>query len=289
MAENPETPRPAAPKPSIRTMKSDLESLLREKKPGVTDIISQEVARGTFRSGGQPSGARRFMPVAGIAFILAALGAGIFFFFVNTRTDQPIPQAPTAQAPVFFRPDSTRAISADTTDQASLLRLLDEISRESATDGAIIHVSVEVRDGPQPKRPLRTRDLVEFAGLGLPETIVRSLDSLPMLFVYYAQGRGSLGIALEPPRAERAFSELLSAEASLGSWLRPLLGDRRIEAAPEPFRDITWQNIDFRFQRLSADEDAGIAYGLFPGRQLLVIATSRGGFQAAIDRLFEAR
>ncbi len=303
MEENPETRPQTSSEPSIRTMKSDVESLLQGEKTGLTDIISQEVKRGTFRSRGESSGRPRVLLIAVGAVILAAFGAGLFFFFSRTQTNQPSSRNAAEKAPVFFRPDQTRTISVESADRAALLRLLGEISREPAPQGTITHISAEIRDGPQPLRPLHTQDLVDFARLDLAQTLVQSLDSLPMIFVYYAKDSGSIGIAVRALRGERAFSEMFSAEPSLASSLRPLFRDREITSGLEPFQDLTYRNIDYRLQPLSvetqgvparqdapsANGDSAIAYGLFPGKQLLIIATSRAGFEAVVDRLFEAR
>lgn len=281
----------AAKMPAIRTMHSDTELLLREKKFSLGDLVRtravEPLVPGTKRE--QPA-----VLLLSAVLIAAALGGGIWWginFFKNPAQAPPPPQSglPTStSSPSAFPIDQTRTIRAETAQTDAFLRLVREVAEEPGADRAITKIAVTLQDGPN-ERPTSVSDIFDFYRINSPEGFVQKIVSLPILFVHRKDGTPRLGIAFQIRERDRAFADMLSWENAMPNAFRLFFFDDPPPGPAGAFSDRTFRNIDWRFLPVSEDQDRGLGYAILPTQNLLVIATSRSTMEEVITRFLLGR
>ena len=83
--------------------------------------------------------------------------------------------------------------------------------------------------------------------------------------------------------------DFIQWEPLLPIAFRPFFFDEKPEGLIAPFQDRSYRNIDWRYIKLSEEEDLGIGYAIFPAKNLLVVATSKETMEIVINRLFEGK
>ncbi|MBI4137888.1 MAG: hypothetical protein HY472_01425 [Candidatus Sungbacteria bacterium] len=279
-----EQPRiPERPEPAIRTMHSDTERLLREKKFALGDFVRKR--------GASPFDAeQKRLPLfaiglASVILIAAALGLwwGIRGFSTQETIPKPTPQPVPLTLPSLFPIDQIKTIRADRTQAATFLRLVEEVAHEPGDERAITRIAVILQDGPN-ERSASVADIFDFYRIDPPEEFVQKITSQPILFFYREQATPRLGIAFQIKDRDRTFADLLSWESALSNDFRLFFFGPPIPATLEPFADRTFRNIDWRFLRLGEGQDAGLGYAILPTQNILVFATSRSSMEDIITR-----
>ncbi len=279
--------------PAIRTMKSDVEEFLKTTKPSLVQIIGQ---RAESLPTGPAKERRPMVIVLALAALAAILGGAAFMALGGTRlwssappTEEP-PAAlrATVAPPPYFATETSRTISVSRQDRSQFVRLMEDSWREKEREGTIKRLIVKVQDGPQ-ERFATPEDFFQLWRISPPTDLIRQLDPNLMVFIYYGSAGSRLGMAVRTREPERVFANLLSWEPSLIVSMAPLFFDSLPDALPGPFEDRAWRNIDWRYLKLSAEQDLGVGYAVFPVGQILVLTTSKEAMETVINRLFDAK
>lgn len=269
----------AARRPAIRTMKSDVQELFKTTKPSLLQIIGQE-GQSSRPSLAAKKGWALYLLAGAVA--LAAIAAGIFYFFPSAPAEEAKKLVPPAP---FFAVESARTISAETRNQ--FINLMQDSAVELERTGTIKRVIAKITNGAE-ERFLRFADLAEFYLWFPPKTMAARISGPVMLFFYRQDQTSRFGFAARTTDPDRTLFEMLSWEATMVSDFRPVFFHNRPDLVSAPFEDRTFRNIDWRYQKLSQSRDLGIGYAVFPAKNLLVVTTSKEMMETVISRLFSA-
>jgi|SRR3989344_1176624 len=276
----------------VRTMKGDVEEMFKKTKPSFLKIISQETARSSSRSisSSFPQKAhplRRILVIVFSILFLAGVGGGGFLFW-KSRQGELAPTQRIAPPNPFFASESSRTINGDVSKPNEFLQLLNE--REDERGGTIKRVLVKLEESAG-ERFATFPDLVNLLNLAPPKTLLTK-TTLPVNIYFHYQkdsGEARFGFATRVGDQDRTWADMLGWESSILGDLRQVILKEKLQINILPFEDRTFRNIDWRYQKLSQEKDIGIAYTIFPAKNLLVLTSSKEMMETIINRLFEAR
>jgi len=275
--------------PAIRTMKSDVQELFKTTKPSLIQIIGKEAEAS--REAYRPENKRNYKTLIIIAGALALLAsaAGVFFFFYpfGFSEDKIIPAKPTLPPP-YFAVETSRTISMGAEDRALFLRLFTDSYKEPEREGQIKRVVIKLQEGER-ERFADLHDFFEFYKIVPTKNFLGRLSPPLMTFVYYGRDGNRVGFAIKTNDPDRTLADMLAWEPSLLTDFRPLFFGEKSGTSIIPFEDRTYRNIDWRYQKVFDDKDLGIAYTIFPAKNLLVVTTGKEAMETVINRLFDAR
>lgn len=282
-----------AKKPAIRTYKSDVEELFKSTKPSLIQIVGKEAAARPPSSITLPReessfSLGRIFLVLFILFLLVAGGGGAYYFLIASRTAPATPLVKLVPPAALFATETSRTLAANTNDRGAFLRLMQDSSKELERESTIKRIIIKVTDGAT-ERSATLGDIFDFYSITPPSDLVSEAVAPPMPFFYYTQGDSRFGIALKVRDTDRALRDMLDWESSLLVDLSPFLFSKKVNALLTPFEDRTYRNVDWRFVKLSQDEDLGIGYTVFPVGNVLVITFGKAEMETVINRLFDAR
>lgn len=290
-----EKPPKQKKKPIIHTMESDVGEYLKKKRT-LAAIMTEGIRmqRPPSISGQQ----RRFsMPtqswIIGVALLLVLIGGGTFFFFqifrggIGEKEMRDDDAPPTAPKP-FFRVDRSVSLAADTAKDDAFRKEFLTLIRKRNNIGTITHVLLEVTDGPN-ARFATLRDIFYFFGVTPPTGFYDSITDPAMLFIYHNENGNYVGVATEVRDRDRALGRMLSWESSLAFDTQSFFFEERPNIIDPVFSDYTYKNIDYRFPKNPNENDAGIAYAIFPAKNYLLITTNTETLKEIITRLFNTR
>lgn len=271
-------------KPGIRTMKTDVQELFRNTKPGLLDLVGQET-NASFKTEQKERKKTKFLTFILVIIALTAIGGLAYVFLAPAAA--PTAVGKLSPPPPFFATESSRTLSIRPQDPDRFFSLMQDAYEEPERLGIIKRIIIKLEDGPK-ERYATMADLVEFYRMTPPRAFLDRVGAPIMAFVYTSEQGRRFGLAMETTDLDRTFLDLLSWESSLLADFLPLFFDQKPETAFTPFEDRTFRNIDWRYQKLSKARDLGIGYVLFPAKNLLVITTSKESMETVISRLFSA-
>lgn len=271
--------------PGIRTMKTDIAEYLKETKPSLLSILTQEMKPdGLAQEPGYKLKTKtRWLPLFGaLAAIFLLVGGG---YWVVTRFGGGGSSESIAPLKPIFASEKTKTILArDADDVARNLQLL---GGELERDGLVTKLDMRMREG-------------ENAASLTPEMFLRAIGANPPAefyanhalafhpFLYSDRGVPRFAVLLVSRNGARSLQQMLSWEPTIQRDLEPLFLGRLPESAVGIFTDKRYRNINYRFLSLSRSEDFGIGYFLFDVKNYFVITTSEKAIEAILSRLFEA-
>lgn len=276
-------------RPAIRTMKSDVEELFKTTKPSLINIVSQEARAASARlpETNKKSGAVGYI-IGG--FVAAAVVGGGFWYFYsqeNTTPARPAVQKLISPFP-FFAIETSRSASVDSQNPGSLEQLFDDTAKEIERAGTIKRILVTVQDGPQ-ERFLTLADFFRFYHMNPPSNFLGPITVPLMTFIYYGHDGSRFGLAVPTTDSNRTLASMIQWETSVYINLRALFFGAQPDVGSASFEDRTYRNIDWRYLKLSSSKDFGIAYVVYPAKNMLVITTSKDAMETVINRLLDSR
>ncbi len=294
----PQTPLPpeqkAAPadgtrrrKPAIRTMRSDIEMILKKENISMTDAISAEARRAAYTPLPPKTGPKKSMPRAAyaLAILLILVGGGIGVF-VYLRYAEPPPNTARVIAPPpepLFSIERKNEVLAK--EGTGVVRRIREIAAQSERPGTMVRLIPGIEDDAG-RRYTSFTDIMGFFNIKIPETLLTAIEpEHVMMFAYYREGYTSIGIAVATRDPDRALAATIYWEPDMPGAFTRFLG-AGVEAAPSKFDDRSYRNIDWRFAPFSKRQDLGIAYTVFHTKNILLIATGEEALKNAMDRIF---
>lgn len=263
-------------------MRSDVQEYFKTSKPSFLDLVSQEIKLPP-TDFGLPRKKINFFQILGGGAIL--LLAGTFAFFFLNLPQEPIAKKLVPPVP-FFATESSRTITIKG-DANSFLQLMIDSYREPERLGTAKRIMIKI-DDTKGERFADFTDFVNLYHMSPPRSLLDRLHS-PIMTFFFAGGDGNrFGLAVKTKDPDRTFLDMLNWESSIFLDLQSLFFDQPPESSLSLFEDRTYRNIDWRYMKLSADKDFGIAYSVFPARNLLIITTSKELLETVINRLFDA-
>ena len=276
-------------KVNIRTMRSDIDTLLKTAKSSLVQILSAEAKKEVPRPGGIKTGEYRKFTIIGLVSLGLTAAGLISFWWFSTPVGPPvethkklIPMAP------LFAIESSRTIEIKIQDRQQFLKLIADSLGEIERAGTIKRIIIKASDGPQ-ERFVTVSDFFNFYRIQAPKTLVEQLTEEPMFFFYYGDSGVRFGMAAKSRDADRTLRDALLWEDTLGREIYPLLFTSDPPAENAFFEDRTYRNIDWRLAKLFPEKDLGIAYTVFPARNIFVLTTGKESMEVMINRLFDAR
>lgn len=274
--------------PSVRTMKSDIEELFKNTKPSLVQILSKEVSMSSPRV---PQENKIKIPyyIARIALPAAVLLVAVLASVLLFGQREEMPPKKMAAPPGYFATESSRTITVREKDRPLLLRLISDSAREFERSGTIKRILIKIQKNSGEEVFAKTSDVFRFYRITPPGELPSLLESHIMPFFFYTNREARFGFAARIQNPDRVLRDFIQWESSLSAAFRPFFFDKKIEESVAPFEDRAYRNIDWRYIKLSQEEDIGIGYVIFPAKNLLVVATSKEAMETIINRLFETR
>lgn len=271
-------------------MKSDVEELFKTSKPTLIDLIGQKgettTPPGAAGAGSRPSWGFRLFLVAAILLVVGSVLGGVFLIRKTEKDRLPARAVPPTP---FFTIEASRTAVMKPVDRSFFLDIVEDSIREKERGGTFKHLLVKLQEDKK-ERFVTVEDFFNFYRMTPPKTLVDQLQDPLMLFIFYSPDGARFGFASKIEKdPERALAGMFDWEPDMLLDLRPLLFTEKLERSIVEFEDRTYRNIDWRFQKLSQEMGVGIAYAIFPAKNILVVTTSKESMEAAISRLLETR
>lgn len=273
---------------NIRTMKSDIDTLLKTTKPSLINMLSREAEKETSpRIGPKLADYKNVIIIGAVSLFLVSAGLASFWIFSSRTPAEEAPQKLVPSSPLFAV-ESSRTIEVKTLDRVQFINLMADSFREFERAGTVKRIIVKVADGPQ-ERFATVSDFFNFYRITVPQNVLTELSGEPMFFFYYGGSGARFGMAVRVKNEDRALRAALFWEDTMRPDLYPLLFANKSVQENAVFEDRTYKNIDWRFVKLFPEEDIGISYTVFPAETVFVLTTGKESMEAVIGRLFDAR
>ncbi|MDO8600569.1 MAG: hypothetical protein Q7R73_03040 [bacterium] len=271
----------------IRTMKTDVADYLKETKPSLLSILTQEMRPdGLAQEPGYKLKSKpRWLPLVAALAILLILGGGGYWTFRyfsegETNGGGSIITPPKS----IFAAEKTKTVLARS--NTDLIRNLQALGEDNERDGIVTKLDMRILEA-------------EGAILFIPETFFKAIGAKPPPefytnhtsalhpFLYSDNGATRFGALFLSKDGARSLQQMLAWEPTIQRDLEPFFLGQLPESAIGVFVDKSYRNINYRFLSLSRSEDLGVGYFLFNVKKYLVITTSEKAMEVIINRLFE--
>jgi len=267
---------------SIRTMKSDSDELLNQKKVSFIDLIAKE-KKGKFprTSISQPSSSSSSnIPKLVIFFIIIILLIGGGVYVISSV----LPTSDTTTVEVFiprayFNADSQNNIRVKEGDRTGLLEELTKNLSKSISSGGIVYQPLIFYDFDGREYVTNPKEFFDTLKIKPPSTLYENISKRWNLFT---SGGDYLMLFEINGNKKDVLGTMHSWESSMPKALSPILKD--IDLGVHNFSDLIIRNTDVRIVSLSNRLDTTIAYSIVLSR-FLVITTSETSMRSIIDRL----
>lgn len=266
-------------------MRSDVQEYFKTSKPSFLDLVGQEtkLPPADFEYGKKKK--INFFPIL-LGFGVLALAGTMAFFFLFSPTEPEVIKKLVPPAP-FFATESSRTITVKATDSNSFLQLMTDSYEETERRGTMKKISIKLED-KDGQRFAEFKDLTRLYRMTPPAPLLDRFNSPVMTFFFSGNDGNRFGLAVRTKDSDRTFLDMLSWESSVFLDMRPLFFNELPDSTLGSFEDRIYRNIDWRYQKLSSTKDLGIAYAIFPAKNLLVITTSKELMETVINRLFDS-
>lgn len=274
------------PKPSIRTMKSDISEFLKDTKPSLIQMLATQVEA-------ERSGLAQEKPSFTVPWLKIAVGltlAGILLIG-GYAGYQYLGKAPPQEANViipqpFFTVEKTTALQYASRD---LENLRGAIKKERGGErlGSLKRLVILIEEEAGAIRHITPAEFSTATGLKIPELLLPTLTQV--MPVYYESPNGvRLAIVFKSSDPKRFLDIFFRTESNLITGWVPLFLDITPPTRIIGFEDRLYRNIGYRILPLDPQLDLAITYGLYPAKNFLILTSSEAAFKEIVDRLFEA-
>ncbi len=285
-SQNPQEKKQDQRKPSIRTMKSDVEELFKTTKPSLIQIIGREDAAPIIRQIPRASSSKKVIIFLMLLFALLC-GSFVVYYFVLAPALISTPQIPLSFDPPapFFSTEQSETVSGSFENRVLLLQKIEGVMRERAREGTIKYIPIKLEEKGH-ERFANADDIIQLYRMRPPQEFSLAIESSVMPFVYYSEEGSRFGMAFRVRDANRMLRNMLTWESSILSDFTPLFFSEKPEIIVAPFEDRAFRNIDWRFLNLSHTKDLGIGYSFFPAKKVFILTSSKEAIETIISRLY---
>lgn len=280
--------KPEVRTPAVRTMRSDLEELLREKRPSLTSIIGKGGVTAS-RIDHEKKGKKKSLALIFSMVILLVAGGVLIFFLLRKEVGIISKLIP---APPLFATESVRTLRLPPHDELQFFRNMDDLMRTKEREGTITRLVLtkEVEERKKVREAFATLDdFLKIYQINPPGGFFDETEPSFMPFIYYGSTGARFGFALHVRNAEHARAVMRIWEVSLLRDMQPLFFHEKPDVILAPFLDRSYRNIDLRELPLAKERDLTITHTVFPATNTLVITTGKKAMETIINRLFDVR
>ena len=286
----------------LRTLKDDLQSIVRDKKISLVRAVSLEQEKKKGQAHLIPpeqeriraQAARRTLGIVFASLVLVLLGVGALFgvFYVMQKQQTPIAQ--TAPNTSILFAEQTEALPLDrATAQDLKNEFLSFTSKPPGPLGSITRVVptlTATTSGTTSIRPATLSEFFDALDIHPPQELMSALGS-DFFFGVHVVDKNAPIFVIPVQSYDRAFAGMLAWEATMNGDLTPIftavpmtkyVGTSTIPVA-RTFQDVVLRNYDAR--ALEDDTGAIQMYYSFPTPNILVIAESPYSFSEILNRL----
>lgn len=237
-------------------------------------------------------GLKKAFLIAAIIFIILALGAGGYYFWltrINSQEDIiekiPLPetQPESIETLPIFSLDKPNYLSLDIENansqkiQTELKKYTGEVLKLNAS-GPIEFVITDAQNNPT-----SFQDFSKSLEITLPESVTTLLGSEFSLFLYADNGKARTGIAISTLNEEQLKINLAKEEGNLTKLFEPIyLGFQTLSEENKLFKTSLYENAEIRyFNIVPFNDELSFDYTTFNNQ--LIIGTSRMTLRTIID------
>lgn len=306
--EQPQTPAPAqAPSPSgqsdslplspLRTLKNDVQGVIREKKISFVRAVALEQEKRGKAADPRLEIARirsrRTLGTVFTAVLLVVLGGAAFLGVSLVMQERSGPAESTTSDSILFA-ESSIVLPLGSESPLDLKRLIAQArTKGTGTLGSITRIKPTVSeasaDGTTLERLATTEEFLKALGTNPPSDLLRALGS-QFFFGLHTVDENAPVFVIPVVSYERAFAGMLSWEDTMNADLAPVFTPVTVQAVgpgglpvKRRFEDVVMRNYDVR--ALKDDRGEVQLYYSFPSRSFLVIAESPYSFTEISTRL----
>ena len=283
----PAQPEPPQKRPLLRTMKSDTEELFKTSRPGLSQMIGSADSGQRF-FGNLSKKKKNSIVVAVFAFLLLVGGGFYVWRTLQEGGGSVVRPSKLVTPPPFFITETSRTITVKAQDRLQFFRLIQDTMREQERYGSIKRLIIKLQER-ETERFATLADLFNFYNIRPPERLLNFVDKNLMVFVYYSEGGSRFGFAVKALDPDRTLLTMLNWEPAMLADFEPFFFGEMSGDMVGLFEDRTYRNIDWRLNKFNSPSDLGIAYVVFPAKDILVVTMSKSAMESVINRLFEAR
>jgi len=281
--ENQEQPK----QPNIRTMRSDVSEYLKETKPSLIQLITNEEPLAVAERELEPKKPRNLSFLWwGIGTLLLLIVAG-YGAYLLTRT-APIQEAQLKVPQPLLSVERSSAVSVISGDTETPYEKSIERGDIADAEGDMTRIVAVIGSGTLDQRVLTPIEFLRASGVVLPAHTADLLGTNYMPFIYKTRFGNRQGIILEVKDRDRVFQALLSNENGMQENWATIFPGRNPPTHIIPFEDRTYRNISYRILSLAPEQDSVLVYGFFPAKNYLIVATSEEALRLIVNRLFLA-
>ena len=283
--------------PTIRTMKSDIDRLFRNREESLVSAVSKEVvfqnktAKPIKSSFSVPRPPIWFWIVVG-AVLFLFLAGGVSYYYGIYLPQQNAPKTPERLPLVIPTPlvPSDKTVTIPLQNAVSVntfLQQLTIIKNDPSEIGTLKRVISIIRT-PEVEKLLSLREFLALLNTSpsplFYETAVNRFD-----FYLYYQKEGLRNALVIPILDDlKAFRAMFNDEPFIrDAWEGLYTTDDPRVISPQ-FNDISYRNIDIRRLQFSPISDIGFYYSIFKPKNYLIITTSYESMQVILDRIFNS-
>lgn len=286
----------------LRTLKDDLQVIVREKKISLVRAAALEQEKRYGRSAEKieeqvaTHRSRRTANIIFAAALLTVLGVGAFFgvYIISQQRGG----APSTEAPSLLFSETTVSLPLDNQNALDLKRLIASArGASSATLGSITRIvptkTATDEEGVPYERAATLEEFLGALGTRAPADLVRALSS-DFFFGIHTVDENAPLLVIPVLSYERAFAGMLAWEQTLNADLSPAftpVPEQVLGAGGLPqkrtFSDVVMRNYDVR----ALKDDGGTIelYYSFPTQGILIIGESPYSFTEILSRLRAVR
>ena len=268
--------------PSIRTMKSDVSEFLKTSKPSLISVLARQTQWEDYRDEKTKPAWLKILAASVAAVAVVAGGAMIYFQFVRKAAPVVSDKSIIPPALIFF--EDVKEVNIGKT-RRELAAALAALGRAQEAVGSLNRLVITVKNDSGQKQVIESGEFFTLASDNEPPILSENISALPQFFVYRQNSGPAFGMLMEVRNPPRALQDLLAEEPALQQKLRFMFLGSPPSSVLEPFRDVTYRNIDFRYLNMDPVRELGIGYMYFPAKRIIVITTSVEAMRLVIDRL----
>ena len=271
--------------PKIRTLKTDAEIFIKEKKLSQLDI-----ARSAYTAGGglaRPAGGLaekiklgldwKKITYSALAALIIALAGYFFFKLFFAAPQEPQPESPKPAAS-FLQVEDKKELVFSKSNPGSLISALLNEKQKGLRFDTIIYFPFR----------MTSKDFIALLSWNPPAGFSDNLNPDFNTLIVYEQASSDLAIIFKAKSFERALAALLEWERTIWFDWKPFLAEEDIKnIARFSWADDIIKNNDARVLKNGPPTGGGkiiLGYSIF-NKQYVIISTSREALSTILDRL----
>lgn len=270
--------------PVIRTMRSDAETYIKEKKLSTMQIAASSYAQQAPRNIGTSSSSvtKKVILLASAVLLIVVASLGGWWLLSSQKNEPSKP--PEAPAPkTFIVANSKNVITVKNTNDDTFVQTLISEKAKALRSGTFTYFPIKIAGRDITSPFANSKDFINILRLKPPASLSDNLSPLFNAFVFYGKGSNDVVVILKTINFEHAFSSMLEWEKTIATDWQPFLAENSSSSFSKIFQDEVIKNNDARILKRS-DGSMILGYVFFT-KKYLIITTSREALSAVLDKL----